>query len=57
MSSANLSDPDHVRIVDLSLDVLSQYLNNSISQRQLSQLPFLKQLATSHISQFNILQG
>lgn len=56
MSSGESSDPEHIRIVDLSLDVLSQYLNNSVSLRHLSELPMLKQLASSHISQFNILQ-
>ena len=55
MSSGESSDPEHIRIVDLSLDVLSQYLNNSVSLRHLSELPMLKQLASSHISQFNIL--
>lgn len=42
LSSGESSDPENMRIIDLSLDVLSQYLNNSVSLRHLSEVPMLK---------------
>lgn len=57
MTSANSTSEEHIRLVDLSLEVLSQFLNNTVSCRQLSELQVIKTLATSHISQFNILQN
>lgn len=38
MTSANSTSEEHIRLVDLSLEVLSQFLNNTVSCRQLSEL-------------------
>lgn len=51
VSDANL------RTVDLSLDVLSQYITSTIACRSLSQIPVIKEIATTHINQFRILQA
>ena len=50
MTSAAFEKEEDKRIVDLSLEVFSTYLNNSVSSRQLAALPVVKQLATTHIT-------
>lgn len=57
MASAESQTPEHMRIVDLSLEILSSYLDNTTACRLLASLPVVKQLATAHITQFRILQG
>lgn len=45
-----------MRIVDLTLEILSSYLDNTTACKLLSSIPVVKQLATAHITQFRILQ-
>lgn len=49
MTAAVADTEEAKRIVDLSLEVFSSYLNNSVSSRQLAALPVVKQLASAHI--------
>ena len=57
MFSAKIKDSRaHTRIVDLSLDVLSQYLQSSIACKAFSKIQVINQIAQSHINHFNILQ-
>lgn len=56
MHSADKDSLAHSRIVDLSLEVLSSYMTNSVACKQLSLIPVIKQIASAHISQFRILQ-
>lgn len=46
-----------MRIVDLTLAVLSNFLSNTHSCKKLANVPVIRQLAESHIRDFNILQG
>jgi hypothetical protein len=57
ISSAGSTEAEHMRIVDLTLSVLSNFLSNSHSCKKLANVPVIRQLAESHISSFNILQG
>ena len=50
MTSAASDKEEDKRIVDLSLEVFSTYLNNTVSNRQLVSLPIVKELATAHIT-------
>ena len=54
-TQASPDKPEEKRLVDISLEVFSTYLCNSISSRQLVALPIVKQLAQTHLTQFNIL--
>ena len=56
MSSSVDDEGGEKRIVDQSLDVFCEYLTNRVSSRQLTALPVVKQLATTHVAQFSILQ-
>lgn len=51
------SKHSHKRIVTTSLDVFSSFLINSTTQKLLSQIPLVRQLASAHINQFSILQA
>ena len=55
ISSSGSNEQEHVRIVDLTLAVLSNFLGNSHSCKKLANVPVIRQLAESHISSFNIL--
>jgi exportin-7 len=57
MTSEKSESIDDQRICDQSLDVFSSYLNNTSACRQISQLEIIRQLVTTHITQFNILQA
>ena len=58
MSSTESEDFDEKRVVKMSLECFNNYLLQDISQCYISKVPIVRQLATSHISQFpHILQG
>lgn len=56
MSSVDKITDEHLRIVDLTLEIFSQYLMNTTACRQLAQIPVVKQIASAHVTQFRILQ-
>ena len=58
MSSSESEDFDEKRVVKMTLECFQNFLLNDISQCYISKVPIVRQLATSHISQFpHILQG
>ena len=48
---------DEVRLVKVSLECFHVYLLHAISCRHLARVPVVRQLATAHITQFQILQA
>jgi hypothetical protein len=48
MSSVDKITEEHLRIVDLTLEIFSQYLINTTACRLLAQIPVVKQVATAH---------
>lgn len=43
------------RLMKMTLECFQAYLINQISCRHISKIPVVKQLATAHVTQFNIL--
>ena len=56
LTSTSGDKSENKQLIDLSLQVFNMYLANKLSCRQLVSLPVVKELATSHIANFNILQ-
>ena len=52
MNSSNSNKFDEQRLVKVSLECFHVYLLHAISCRHMSKVPVVRQLATSHISQF-----
>lgn len=51
MHSANkTAEEAHSRIVEMSLEVLSQYITSTMACKSLAQIPEIRQLATTHIN-------
>ena len=56
LTSTSETKSENTRLIDLSLEVFNAYLANKLACRQLVSLPVVKELATTHIANFNVLQ-
>ena len=50
IQSAGSTEDEHMKIVDLTLTVLSSFLQNTNSCKKLAQIPIVREMAESHIN-------